>query len=466
MRLRGRELLLTITLLAAVAGAQAARKHDAGRDAGKGDAAATDANSAAATNSAGPARAKASRGVELDRVVAVVNDGVVLESELNAQTTEFTQRLTAQKVALPPMGVLREQVLERLVLEEIQAQRAEHAGMSVSDEQVNGALERMAQAQGVPFSQLPEKMAEAGYVYADFRNSIRRQIQREMLQGRDVIQRINISPRELDQFIDRQKKSVSPSSEYNVSHILVAVAQDASPTEMQAARKKIQDIAERAAKGEPFSQLAVTFSDSQTALEGGSLGWLKGQAVPTFLADVVGRLQPGQTSEILQTATGFHLARLNDVRTGSGPQIIEQSHLRHILIKTSEILDDATVEQKLADMRQRILNGEDFAVLAKASSQDPGSAVQGGDLGWSRLESFVPEFAKVATGLKENEISPPFRTEYGWHIMQLLGRRSIDNADNAAREQAYVQLRDSRVDEATELWLQQLRDEAYVELRL
>jgi peptidyl-prolyl cis-trans isomerase SurA len=235
---------------------------------------------------------------------------------------------------------------------------------------------------------------------------------------------------------------------------------------MQAARKKIQDIAERAAKGEPFSQLAVTFSDSQTALEGGSLGWLKGQAVPTFLADVVGRLQPGQTSEILQTATGFHLARLNDVRTGSGPQIVEQSHLRHILIKTSEILDDATVEQKLADMRQRILNGEDFAVLAKASSQDPGSAVQGGDLGWSRLESFVPEFAKVANGLKENEISPPFRTEYGWHIMQLLGRRSIDNADNAAREQAYVQLRDSRVDEATELWLQQLRDEAYVELRL
>lgn len=464
MRLRGSELLLAIALVAVAPYTPAAgRRHG---DANKSTAAASSPTTAAGSSTPDTtARAHASAGVELDRVVAVINDGVVLESELNAQTREFTQRLTAQKVALPPMGVLREQVLERLVLEEIQAQRAERAGMKVSDEQVNATLERMAQAQNIPFAQLPEKMAEAGYVYADFRSGIRKQIQREMLQSRDVVQRINISPHELDQFIERQKTSVSPNSEYNISHILVAVAQDASAADMLAARQKIQDIAARAAKGEPFSQLAVTFSDSQTALEGGSLGWLKGQAVPTFLADVIARLKPGETSEILQTATGFHLARLNEVRTGSGPQIVDQVHLRHILIKTSEILDDATVEQKLLDMRKRILNGEDFAVLAAASSQDPGSAVQGGDLGWSKPDAFVGEFARMAGTLKENEISLPFRTEYGWHIMQLLGRRSIDNADNAAREQAFAQLRDSRVDEATELWLQQLRDEAYVELR-
>lgn len=426
----------------------------------------TSTEKALPASQAGPTRAQSATGAPIDRVAAVVNDGVVLESELNAQVREFQQRLTAQKVALPPDQVLREQVLERLVVEEIQAQRADRAGISVSDEQVNAALERMAQQQNIPFSQLPEKMAEAGYVYSDFRGGIRKQMAREILQSRDVVQRINISPRELDQFIERQKKSASPNAEYNVSHILVAVAQDASPAEMAAARKKVQDIATRVAAGEPFSQLAVTYSDSQTALEGGSLGWLKGSALPTFLADLVGRLQPGQTSEVIQTATGFHLARLNEVRSGSGPQIIQQVHLRHILIKTTEVQDDATVQQKLADMRTKILNGEDFGVLAKASSDDPGSAIQGGDLGWSKLESFVGEFARVADGLKENEISPPFRSEYGWHIVQMLGRRSIDNADNAAREQAFAQLRDSRVDEATELWIQQLRDEAYVELRL
>jgi peptidyl-prolyl cis-trans isomerase SurA len=421
------------------------------------------AEDAAAHN---PTRAQASKGNELDRVVAVVNDGVVLKSELDAQVLEFSQRLRAQNVALPPDRVLREQVLERLVVEEIQAQRAQRAGIHIGDEQVNAALERMAQAQNVPFAQLPEKMAEAGYIYADFRNGVRRQMAREILQDNDVIEKIRPTPRELDEFIERQKKSVSADSEYNVSHILVALAQDASAATSLAARKKIEDIAARIAKGEAFSQLAVTYSDSQTALEGGSLGWLKGTALPTFLADVVGRMKPGETTGIIQTASGFHIARLNDVRTGSGPQLVEQLHLRHILLKTNAIFDDATTAQKLNDLRNKIVNGADFAIVAAASSEDPGSAVQGGDLGWSDPASFVPEFTAVAKALKDNEISKPFRSQYGWHIVQMLGRRTIDNADNAARAQAYGQLRESRAAEAVELWLQQLRDEAYVELRL
>jgi peptidyl-prolyl cis-trans isomerase SurA len=399
-------------------------------------------------------------------VVAIVNDGVVLESELNAQTEEFKSRLTAQKVQLPDDKVLREQVLERLILEEIQAQRAERAGIAVTDEQVNAALERMAKQQNVSFAQLPEAMAQAGYVYADFRTGIRKQMQRELLQDRDVVQRITITPRELEQYIERQKNSANADTEYNVSHILVAVAQDASGTEMGAARKKIQDIADRIAKGDAFSQLAVTYSDSQTALEGGSLGWLKGSAVPTFLADVVGRLKPGETSAIIQTATGFHLARLNETRAGSGPLIVQQSHLRHILLKTNEVMDDPVAEQKLNDFRNKILAGEDFSVVARASSDDPGSAVQGGDLGWSNLENFVPEFSRVAASLQENEISKPFRSQFGWHIVQMLGRRSFDNTENAARDQAALQLRESRAAEALELWLQQQRDEAYVETLL
>jgi peptidyl-prolyl cis-trans isomerase SurA len=404
-------------------------------------------------------------GTKLDRVVAIVNDGVVLESELDAQNEEFKKRLTAQNVRLPSDKELRDQVLERLVLEEIQAQRATRGGMTVSDEQVNAALERLAQQQNVKFSDLPTKLGEAGYIYADFRSGIRRQMQREMLQQQDVIDRINITPRELEQYMERQKHSASADVEYNVSHILVAVAQDASATDTVAARKKIEDIASRVAKGESFSQLAVTYSDSQTALEGGSLGWLKGTSLPTFLSDTVARLQVGETTGIIQTATGFHLAHLNEKRDGSGPQIVQQYHLRHILMSINEVMDDATVEQKLASLRGKILAGEDFAVVAKANSADPGSAIQGGDLGWSSTDIFVPEFTKVVEGLKENEISQPFRSRYGWHIVQLLGKRDFDNSSNAAKAQALSQLRESRAAEATDLWLQQLRDEAFVELR-
>ena len=421
--------------------------------------------SAAAADLPAP-RAKPSHGAPLDRVVAVVNDGVVTESELDTQVNEITQRLKTQQVALPPSEVLRSQVLERLVLETIQQQRADHAGIIVADEQINSALQDIAKRNQISFDQLPEKLAGEGVVYAEFRKNLRREIQRQMLRSRDVVQRINISPRELDRYMERMKSTASAANEYNVSHILIAVAQDANPTQLAAARQKADGVAARAAQGEDFNRLAVSYSDSQTALEGGALGWLKGPSLPTFLAEVVPRMKPGQISDVLQTGSGFHLVKLNEVRSAGGTQIVKQTHLRHILLKTSEVEDDATVKQKLTEMRAQILGGADFAVLAKASSADPGSAIEGGDLGWTTLDTFVPEFAKQAGALKEQEISEPFKSQFGWHIVQVLGRRDFDNTATAEREQAYAQLRESRVDEATDVWLQQLRDEAYVELRL
>ena len=406
------------------------------------------------------------RGVPLDRVVAVVNDGVVLESELETATDEVRERLTAQKVQLPPEAILRSQVLERLVMEEIQAQRADRAGIVASDEQVNAALEDIAKRNSIAFADLPAKLAGQGIVYADYRQQHKREIQRQMLRGRDVLQRISISPRELDQYLEQQQKTASAANEYNVSHILIAVAQDASPESVATASKLAQAIVKRARAGEDFAQLAVTYSSSQTALEGGSLGWRQGPELPTFLADVVAQLKPGEVSDVLQTATGFHIVKLNDKRSTSGTQIVHQVHLRHILMKTNEVMDDATVRQKLSEMRKRILAGEDFAVLAKTNSDDSGSAVNGGDLGWMQLSSFVPQFAEAAGKLKDNEISEPFQTEYGWHIVQKLGSRDFDNTETAAREKAYEALRDARLDEATEAWLQQLRDEAYVEIRI
>jgi peptidyl-prolyl cis-trans isomerase SurA len=407
------------------------------------------------------------QGHLLDRVVAQVNDGVVLESELAQQTREIIVRLRAQNVALPDESVIRTQVLDRLVLEEIQAQHADRAGIKVSDEQVNAAMDDIAKRQNLTLEQLPARLTADGMDYNTYRVELKREIARQILRSRDVVQRINITPRELDQYLERQNHTASASNEYNVSHILIPVAQDATPAQLATASKRAQEVEQHARTGEDFGKLAITYSAAETALEGGSLGWRKGNELPTFLGDVVAHMKPGDTSEVLQTPSGFHIVKLNDVRTAGGPQIIQQVHVRHILIKPNEIEDDATVRQKLTRMRDQILAGkEDFAVLAKTNSQDPTSAIEGGDLGWKQSDAFVPEFAAVTENLKVNEISQPFHTQYGWHILQLLGHRDFDNTADAERERAFEALRDSRVEEATELWLQQIRDESFVELRI
>jgi peptidyl-prolyl cis-trans isomerase SurA len=420
-----------------------------------------------ATPLAGSAKELSTNGVLLDRVAAVVNEGVVLQSELDIQMHEIEARLRAQNVALPPESVLRQQVLERLVQEEIQQQHAERAGIRVSDEQVNAAMEDIAARQNLKLEQLPQKLAADGIDYPQYRAELKKEIARQILRQRDVVQRIVVTPRELDQYLEHQKKTASAANEYNVAHILIAVAQDAKPAQLAQSKKLAHDVDDRAHNGEDFGALAVSYSQSESALEGGSLGWRKGTELPTFLADVIGRMKPGDVSDVLQTPSGFHIVKLLDTRAAGGAQIVQQVHLRHILIKPTEIEDDATVEQRLARWREQIVSGkEQFAVLAKTYSKDAGSAINGGDLGWSESSVFVPEFAGVVASLKEGEISQPFRTQYGWHIVQLLGHRDFDNTNEAARERAFQAMRDSRVEEATELWLQQIRDESYVELRL
>jgi peptidyl-prolyl cis-trans isomerase SurA len=420
-----------------------------------------------ATPLAGSAKELSTNGVLLDRVAAVVNEGVVLQSELDIQMHEIEARLRTQNVALPPESVLRQQVLERLVQEEIQQQHADRAGIRVSDEQVNAAMEDIAARQNLKLEQLPQKLAADGIDYPQYRAELKKEIARQILRQRDVVQRIVVTPRELDQYLEHQKKTASAANEYNVAHILIAVAQDAKPAQLAQSKKLAHDIDDRAHNGEDFGALAVSYSQSESALEGGSLGWRKGTELPTFLADVIGRMKPGDVSDVLQTPSGFHIVKLLDTRAAGGAQIVQQVHLRHILIKPTEIEDDATVEQKLARWREQIVSGkEQFAVLAKTYSKDAGSAINGGDLGWSESSVFVPEFAGAVASLKEGEISQPFRTQYGWHIVQLLGHRDFDYTNEAARERAFQAMRDSRVEEATELWLQQIRDESYVEMRL
>ena len=410
-------------------------------------------------------RELATQGELLDRVVAIVNDGVVLNSDLDAQVESVSDRLRQQKLELPPQNVLRQQVLERLVLQEIEVQRANHAGVKVSDEMLNAALQDVAKRNGITLTQLPDALKQQGVDYAEYRDEIRKEMMLQLLRQRDVLQHISVTPHEIDQFLEKQAKAPAENNEYNVSHILIAVGQEASPGQQEAAAKRAQEVYERAKSGEDFAKLAVAYSNSQTALDGGALGWRKGSELPTFLADTIARLKPGEVSEPLRTPTGYHIIRLNEVRGGSQAAVENQVHVRHILMKTNELADDATVRGKLEAIRERILKGEDFAAIAQVTSQDPGSAAEGGDLGWAGPGTFAPEFEQAIATLQDKEISEPFHTQFGWHIAQMLGHRRYDNSDEIKRRQAAEAIRASKADEETELWLRRMRDDAYVEFK-
>jgi peptidyl-prolyl cis-trans isomerase SurA len=412
-------------------------------------------------------RELSSSGQLLDRIAAIVNDGVVLTSELDEQTEEVIARLRQQNTELPPRNVLRRQILERLIMEEIQMQRAQRLGIQVSDEMLNGALADVAQRNGISFADLPRQLEAQGIDYRAYREEIRKQLTLQLLRQRDVIGRINISPRELEQALARQQNGPDLNSEYNVSHILISVPVSATPEQIQAREERAREVWEKARGGQDFAQLAVTYSESSTNIEGGSLGWRKGSQLPSIIADVIPKLKPGEVSDPIRTPSGFHLFRLNEVRGGIQQAVQSQVHARHILLRTNELEDDETVRQKLADIRRRVLEGgEDFGAIAAVTSQDPGSGPQGGDLGWTGPGTFVPEFEQRLEALQENEISEPFQTQFGWHIVQLLGRRLHDITQDKLRQQVFVQLRESKAEEETELWLRRLRDEAFVEYRM
>ncbi len=404
-------------------------------------------------------------GEMLDRIAAIVNDGLVLKSELDSQMDSVMKRLVDQKIELPSQSVLKQQVLDRLIVQEIQMQRAKHVGLTISDEQLNSALQEIAARNKIPFDQLPTALAAQGIDYKQYRESMRKELTLNTLRQRDVISHINVTPRELDQYLARQQ-SASANDEFNVSHILLSLPAAATPQQLEEISHKAQDLAARAAKGEDFGQLAIANSNSSTALDGGQLGWRKGGQLPQFVLDLVVKMKPGDVSEPVRTPSGFHIVKLNERRSGEVAVIINQIHVRHILMKPNELDDDETVRQKLAKLRDRIEKGEDFAGIASTSSEDPGSAPDGGDLGWSGPGTFVPEFDKAIADLKVNEISEPFKTRYGWHIVQMLGTRTYDSTEDVRRQKAFVAIRESKADEETELWVRALRDEAFVEIKM
>ena len=407
-------------------------------------------------------------GEFIDGVAAIVNEGVVLKSQLRDQTAIVIDRAAKADppMQLPPPDMLRDQLLERLIVMEIQLQRAERIGLQISDAMLNQAIEQLAVSQGVRFEDMPALLAQDGIRYADFRRQFRDEVTLEQLRQIDVGNRIEISPREIEQCIADLEENVAVDSDYNLSHILISIPESATAREVADIQEKATDIYNQIQEGAEFATMALQYSNAQTALEGGALGWMKGGELPTIYADVVVALEAGDVSEPFRSASSFHIVKVNELRSSIQRSEVDQVLLRHILITPNEIIDDQTAKQRLDDAIERLGEGEEFGEIAKLLSDDPGSANQGGEMPWSTLDTFVPEFAEVAQGLEEGVVSEPFRSRYGWHIVEVMDRRVYDNTEDLKERNCQNRIVNSKMGEETQLWIQRLRDQAYVEKRL
>lgn len=407
-----------------------------------------------------------STGVFVDGVAAIVNEGVVLKSELIRQTDLIILRATEQGMTLPPADVLQGQVLERLVVEEIQMQRAQRVGIQVSDQQLNAAIAEIARAANLKLDDMPAILAAEGIDYGEYRRDMRKQMILEQLRRIDVVQRISVSPREIDQCIDDLEDNAVVNSDYNLAHILISVPESATAKQFAEAEAEADLVYSRLQEGVDFSELAIRYSDSQTGLEGGSLGWRKGDQLPTLFSSVVGDMKAGDYSQPIRAISGFHLVKVNEIRGVTQKSEIKQMLVRHILITPNEIIDDETAKQRLEDALVRIKDGEDFGEVAKLLSDDPGSANEGGNTGWNSEGTFVPEFEEVANNAEIGVISEPFRSRFGWHILEVTDRRVYDNTEDLKESNCVQRVRNGKLANESELWVRRIRDEAFVEERI
>lgn len=416
---------------------------------------------------AGPAAAQAPKPrqiITIDRIVAVVNEEVITERELAARVDFALRQLRDQKAPAPPREVLERQVLERLVNDRVQMQHAREIGMRVSDVELDRALARIAEQNKLTLPQLREVLARDNVPFDKFREDIRGEITISRLREREVAQKIVVTDSEVDTLIKAQQGE-SSRDEFNLSHILVSVPENASPEQLQARRDRAEQALRQLREGADFRQVAAAFSDAPEALQGGQLGWREAERLPTLFLEAVRPMQPGQISEALRSPNGFHILRVNERRGGVQKMLVQQTRARHILIKTNELVSEAEARNRLLALKERLDNKADFAELARARSEDT-SASRGGDLGWLSPGDTVPEFEQPMNALKLNEISGPVRSPFGWHLIQVLERRTEDMTQEGQRMNARQALRERKTDDAYQEWVRQLRDRAYVEQRL
>ena len=402
---------------------------------------------------------------EIDGIVAVVDDDVVLASELLSRLDTVQSQMQAAQVEMPPNNVLVSQLMERLVLESIQLQQAERRGIEIDDESLTQAVRTFAAQNNMDLDSFRQALVQDGLSYREFREEIRREMIISRLQRGMVNRRINITDQEIDALLNSPYYQQLLSDEFRVGHILLTIDDDASEAVQTQAVGEALSIVQELRGGADFAQVAIAKSSGARALEGGDLGWKKAAELPSLFTEQVLALKPGEVAEPIRSSSGLHIIKLLEQR-GAGVQQEEQTLARHILIRPSEIRTNEEARALIASLRERALSGEDFAELAKEFSEDPGSALLGGDLGWSNGEAFVPEFRKAMLDTSVGELSPPFRSSYGWHVLEVQERRVEDLSTEARRNMVVQLLHRRRFGEELEEWLKEIRDEAYVEVRL
>ena len=403
--------------------------------------------------------------VLVDRIVAVVNSEVITSREVAERMKAVTQQLSQQGTPLPPADVLQKQVLERMIMDRLQIQLAKETALRVDDLQLDRTVARVAESNKMSLTEFRHTLERDGIQFDKFREEIRNEIMLSRLREREVDNRIVVTDNEIDYFLSQQGASQATASEYNLAHILLRLPDQASPEQVDKQRARAEQVVLQLREDADFAKLAVSYSDAPDALQGGAMGWRPRDRLPELFAHALNGMKPGEVSGIIRSPAGFHVIKLVDRRGGGAPALVEQTHARHILVKTSEIVSEADARRKLNNLRERIVNGADFGELAKFNSDDA-SSIKGGDLGWIYPGDTVPEFERVMNNLKVEELSEPFVTSFGWHLMQVLERRQADVSGERKRQEARLILRERKADEAYQEWLRQLRDRAFVEYRL
>ena len=399
----------------------------------------------------------------LDQVVAIVDDDVIMASELRERVQSITQTLETRGAEMPPEDVLIRETLDRLILESLQLQLAQRVGVRISDAQLNAAMERVAAQNRMGLEEFRQALEAQGESFAAMREQIRREMLIQQVQRGNVNQRIQLSEQEVENFLESSEGQKLVQPEYRVLHALLPLESDASDSEVQAAREHVEGLLKRIRAGENFGEV-VSASSGKYTFTGGDLGWRKVEDLPSLFAEVAPELGKGETSDPIRSPSGWHLVHMADLQ-GMGEQVVSQTRVRHILIRPSEILTPEEAQEKVAELKARIEAGEDFAELAREHSEDIGSAAEGGDLGWTMPGQMVPEFEAAMQETPVGELSEPVRSQFGWHLLEVLERREQDMSQQAMKNRAMEVLHQRKYEEELDAWLRKLRDEAFVDIK-
>jgi peptidyl-prolyl cis-trans isomerase SurA len=397
----------------------------------------------------------------LDGIAIIVNDDVITNNELDDRVKYFENQIRVSGGSVSDMESLKKQVLERMIRDKVQLQKATQFGIQVDDINLNRMIDAMAKKNNLTLGELRETLEREGIDFSDFRTQTREELIIQELQKRMVADKVNVTSQEIQQFIEANKQQDTSGTEYHLLHILIATPESASPEDIQISQQKADDLYQQLEQDADFKQMAMRESNGSNALNGGDLGKRKASELPELFLKAIENLKPGDISKPVRSASGFHILKVID--TSSNAEMVTQTHARHILIRTSADIDDDQARDTLLQLKQRIEQGENFADLANEYSEDPGSKIKGGDLGWANPGMFVAEFERVMASLSENEISDPFKSQFGWHLMQVLGRREINMSSTIMETKAMQAIRTRKIDEELRLWLRKVRDEAYIE---